>query len=593
MKRITLLLVGTLLSMSSFAQLQVSTTAENRRALLEEFTGINCVFCPAGHVIASNLKNTHSSNFYVMNVHVGSFANPNSGQPDFRTSFGTSLTGQAGVTGYPAGTVNRRVFSGLGQTAGGTAMGRGNWTNATTQIRQVSAYVNIAVEAEVDEQTRQLRVITQYYYTDDSGLPTNKLNVALLQNGVEGPQTGGSNYNASNIMPNGKYVHNHTLRHFLTGQWGVDITNTTQGSTATDTFYYTIPASLSGIPYDLSNLEVVAFIAEGQQEIINVGGAGVSVTNHANSLDAVLMELPTINDQCPGVVNQTMWVKVKNMGANTITALDFDITANGNSVSTYNWTGSMPYGQVLYINIPSFTFTANTSTNLVVNIDAVNAVVDDVTTNNSATRSFGTATTVNTTDITIKITLDRYGDETSWTLKNSAGVNVGVSPTYTSATANGAYPQPDINLTLPNDCYTFEILDSYGDGMCCAYGNGKYEIWADGVLIPGMSGANFTSSDIKKLTIDAIITTVEEVEELNTVRIFPNPAHSEFVLEFGQQVENGLINIIDLQGRIVRSENVAGVDFHKITVSNLPNGLYMVEIQADGQRIIEKLSVLK
>ena len=44
------------LCLISTGQTIVSTTPENKNAILEEFTGIYCVFCPDGHLIANNLK---------------------------------------------------------------------------------------------------------------------------------------------------------------------------------------------------------------------------------------------------------------------------------------------------------------------------------------------------------------------------------------------------------------------------------------------------------------------------------------------------------------------------------------------------------
>merc|ERR1739844_174156 len=41
--------------------------------------------------------------------------------------------------------------------------------------------------------------------------------------------------------------------------------------------------------------------------------------------------------------------------------------------------------------------------------------------------------------------------------------------------------------------YTFTIYDSYGDGICCGYGSGNYDVTFDGVLIA--SGGDFGSSE--------------------------------------------------------------------------------------------------
>lgn len=199
------------------AQTFVSTTPQNKKVILEEFTGVNCVYCPQGHTIANNIKNANPDNVFLINIHVGNFATPGAGQPDFRTSFGTAIANQSGLTGYPAGTVNRTVFSGLGMATGSTAMGRGNWTNASNQILGQSSYVNVAVQGQINAQTNELTVTVETYYTGSSPVATNKLNVALLQNNTLGPQTGGNMGN--------NYNHMHRLVHMLTGQWGTDINN--------------------------------------------------------------------------------------------------------------------------------------------------------------------------------------------------------------------------------------------------------------------------------------------------------------------------------------------------------------------------------
>ena len=96
----------------------------------------------------------------------------------------------------------------------------------------------------------------------------------------------------------------------------------------------------------------------------------------------------------------------------------------------------------------------------------------------------------NGTDVTLSITLDNYPEETSWTLTNDAGATVESGGTYGS--------QPDgstvtFDFCLVDDCYTFTILDAYGDGICCSYGNGSYSLTQGGTTLA--SGSTFTSSE--------------------------------------------------------------------------------------------------
>ena len=78
--------ISSILLFSQAAQSQsiVSTTPENKNAVLEEMTGIYCTFCPDGHVIALALKAANPNDVVLVNVHVGGYADPGtSGDPDF------------------------------------------------------------------------------------------------------------------------------------------------------------------------------------------------------------------------------------------------------------------------------------------------------------------------------------------------------------------------------------------------------------------------------------------------------------------------------------------------------------------------------
>ena len=95
------------------------------------------------------------------------------------------------------------------------------------------------------------------------------------------------------------------------------------------------------------------------------------------------------------------------------------------------------------------------------------------------------------TDVTLSLTFDNYPEETSWTL---------VDATNATIASGGTYPnQPDGStitqvFCLEDGCYDFTINDSYGDGICCSYGNGSYSLThANGTVL--VSGASFTSSE--------------------------------------------------------------------------------------------------
>ncbi len=384
MKKTFTLLTTLSLSFALFSQTFVSTSAENKNVVLEEFTGIHCGYCPDGHVVAQGISSNNPGDVVLVNIHVGSYAAPNAGEPDFRTSWGDGIKNQANVSGYPAGTVNRHDYTSQGwDQSGGTAMSRGNWSDASNDILSNGSYVNVAAQSSIDVSTRELTVNVEAYFTG-TGTGADKLNVFLLQNNVEGPQSNGAVYNPSAILPNGNYNHQHMLRHLLTGQWGDDITTTTSGSFYSNTYTYNIPNDLNGVAYDLFNMEVVVFVADDQQEIISgnkssmsfIVPPGVSLTDLEASTS---MTLPS--SYCTDSI--TPEITVLNNSTIAVDTFDVSYTLNSNS----------PVSQTIYSTLaPSASTTITFPTTAMpygantiyydVNLDNSTTLVDSISGNN-------------------------------------------------------------------------------------------------------------------------------------------------------------------------------------------------------------------
>ena len=78
-----------------------------------------------------------------------------------------------------------------------------------------------------------------------------------------------------------------------------------------------------------------------------------------------------------------------------------------------------------------------------------------------------------TNEITISITLDNYPEETSWDIQNANNVVVASGGTYGNMPDGSTL---NIDECLADGCYDFTIYDTYGDGICCGYGNGSYTV---------------------------------------------------------------------------------------------------------------------
>ena len=408
-----------LTSFAAFAQLPVNTTAENRNVVLEEFTGVNCPYCPDGHRLANQLAASHPGDVFLINIHVGSFATPGAGQPDYRTSFGTAIDGQANVAGYPAGTINRQDFSPTYTQNGGTAMGRGDWDEAAGIVLSDASYVNVALDAVLDAVAMTLTVDVEVYYTA-AGAAQNNLNVAVLQNGIAGDQSGASSY-PQMVNPDGTYNHQHMLRHLMTGQWGDVISTTAAGTLVSRSYTWNIPADINSIPVEIADLEVVAFITEGQQFIVSGNHGPINYVNLPYQRNAIMQSLSSETAVCDSEVNPE--VAFRNFGNDTITSVDFSYDINGSGVMTHTWNGTLPpssWGTT--ISLPAISFVDNGTNTLNVNITSVNGAADQDPSDNTGSQS-GIAVFQNSGRGGLRLVMrqDQYGNEITWEIRDDQG----------------------------------------------------------------------------------------------------------------------------------------------------------------------------
>ena len=238
----------------------VSLVPTGRNVLLEVFTADGCGSCPQGDRTANELAAANPGRVNVISIFTGMYSSDT-----YTTQFGSALANQSNLAGYPQGTVNRHIFSGSG-----TAMYRQNWATSADQILSLTSPVNMAAEGTLDWTTRTLNIRVQLYYTADQAVTSNALNIAIIQDNIMGPQSGGYNYNPTQ-MAGDEYNHKNMLRHLITGQWGDTIHTISQGTLVEKTYQYVIPEQLgspNALNAVLQDLRFIAFVCEGNQEVL-------------------------------------------------------------------------------------------------------------------------------------------------------------------------------------------------------------------------------------------------------------------------------------------------------------------------------------
>jgi len=567
MKKTLLLLVAAMLT-TMFASAQVtdtivSTTPSNKNVVLEEYTGVNCTWCPDGHKRANQLKASHPGRVCLINIHQGSFA-----ANTYTTQFGNALANQTGLDGYPAGTVNRHVFSGSV-----TALGRGDWASAANTILNQSSPVNIGAEATIDWSTRTLNVRVQLYYTAAQTVTSNALNVAIMQDNVLGPQVG-KEKNPDQVVGD-QYMHMHMLRHLITGQWGETIDNLAVGNLVEKNYEYVIPEQLgspNAIDALLEDLTVVAFVCEGHQEVLT----GIEVPIQHNNVPAIGGRILRVIDNgdlsCANTASTSF--DFRNLGSSAITGLNYSYTVNGTAF-TGSWTGNIAPKASAIITMPAITVNLNQNNTVQVEVTSIDGT--NVTTSPKSL-TFKKRVYTGGGNMVFNLKTDNYGSETTFKIFGPDGAVVlsGGPFSNTSTVHTFAFNPPAVG------CYRLEVYDQYGDGINAGYGSGYFEMLnGDGTRIFRDNG-NFGSQATYLIDV-SVPAGIEDVTMENTT-VYPNPATDVLTINSGSQVQR--VEIFNIQGQLVKAE--AG-DVHTISVKDLANGLYTLKLTTENGTSMHKI----
>ena len=616
---ITLLTLGLCTSAVMAQGIPVSQNASNRNALLEEFTGVNCGYCPDGHRIGDELVAANPGQVVAVNIHSGSFAPSN---PDFRIQNGESLDMTFSIGGYPTGVVNRAL--------GNATSGRSEWAGQVAPIITQTSYVNLGMQADWDITTNEATITLQAYFTDNSSASSERLHLYLLQDDIAGPQSGASS-NPSAVLPNGDYNHTKMLRNMFFGLNGITLPSNSSGSLFDTTFTVTIPdfyPSLSGntnVMTEIGKMNFVLFTTD--QNNRNVETAIKVAPNYTGltALDARAGSASVETPSCGWQVSPKF--QFDNVGQSPVTSLQLRYDINNGTEVTYTWNGQVDQFSSTEFTLPTYYYLPQPTNTITAEIIAVNGSADDVASNNIATSNFTSdASGYNTTSILLDLQLDNWGTEITWGVYDANGDFVPARDNISGTTYQSPISYPN-QLTSSNnqfyytinlnsfDCYSIVFEDSYGDGMD---GNGGGPVGSfsftdpttsaplltgsGGSIGSGSSAAFFTinatggSNALTDLTetTDSDNDGVTDLDELNLgsnpndpnsqptslddlanlgLSIYPNPSTGMINLESANRVN---YRVIDALGKVITSGSVEGSK--SLNLSSAASGIYTLSI---------------
>lgn len=538
---------------------KVSTSPTLRNFLLEEFTAIHCSYCPSAHEISKNLHAVFGERMQTIAVHVSSLAAPGESEIDFRTDMGEQWFSRLGGGGVPSGSINRFHFDGFcGE--GSYDINRSLWPQVIRSIMNDTAQVNLYAEASLDTLTRELTVQVELFYPEEVNYDFTTITVALTENFVRGTQSGGG--------ASSNYLHQHALRDLLTDVWGDTLTDLRKGEVISKTFKTKIPEKYNNKEPNLSNLEVVVFVSNPEEEIINSTSCLVLFPERRVSPSAELR----VTGISKYFSRTSIPVRVLNLGTDTLRSLKLSVDWGNEKYQPLVSGLAIPYGheEEVWFDLGDYQFSQVMKYRIVT--QEING--EPFESNLVSDHTFWPYE-VNTDSVQIKVKTTAKGSDLSWLVCDRGGEIIHESQPY----EEGQVCEETLLLPLEKGVvYSFEIEDAFLDGF------------SGGYTITDMAGEVIAKADYLGSYGDKVSFTRAEETAIapdlglrpSEIRINPNPVIQGQEVQFflGESLTRDVqVKVFDIQGRCVENQMILkGTTEFRVNTAGLIAGLYLVRL---------------
>jgi hypothetical protein len=207
--------------------------------------------------------------------------------------------------------------------------------------------------------------------------------------------------------------------------------------------------------------------------VYNQGGVGVEGSF------GVKLERPAIYDASISEVREPVGllcdtkfdpvVRLKNLGEAPLTDVQIEVQIDGGApVLTYLWNGFLAFGDSIDAILPQVTTPTGVHT-LTVTATQPNGQADENNANNAASSVYNASGQT----LKVRITTDNNGGETTWSIFDA---NFGLEASGGPYSDNTTVVETVCLSTAFGDQWSFFLFDSFGDGICCANGNGSWAL---------------------------------------------------------------------------------------------------------------------
>ena len=239
----------------------------------------------------------------------------------------------------------------------------------------------------------------------------------------------------------------------------INITNTIEPFSEAD-FQFSVPQDFSTI----GDYIVTGIVSHPDDEYTGNDTLNI-VLSKVQALDGAL-SIGQLAVACNEVLELN--AVVTNQGETTITEVEIEVVVNGMVVDVITATVDVPFQGAGSVAITIDDNLQQTNNDITLNLLGVNDQTDGDLINNSVTTT--TNLDSNYDIITLVINADNYPGETSWEIIDEATNQI-----IANGGVNGAGEafSEDICLNYAS-CFSLYVYDSFGDGICCGYGEGNF-----------------------------------------------------------------------------------------------------------------------
>lgn len=510
-----------------------------KKVLLEDFTATWTGFATRGFAVRDSIVNANGGNVIPVSLH---YTDP------LTTTQSEAIADTFGVSGFPTGMVDRKLFSGQSSIPIGTN-DWGYWVNSRLNLTPV---LSIAITSNYNTNTRlsNVHVKTTFnlaktgnmkvhlFYVEDSVInfsPTyNQQN--YYGNGCSFADPNNPYYNFPCVI-NG-FVFNNLFRYAsspVKGTGGIIPYNVAAGDTFSVNYAYTLPLS-----YNANKMKLVAFVSTSDNSVLNAESVPMFSCNCNLAASTVITHVTG-----PNCINGKIKVTING----TITSYPrFELyDAIGNLLSLYN----APVGTTTY------TFTNLTSGTYTVKVIDANGCCE-ITAGNKTIKCPAPSGGF------ISNNISATSAKVNWNVVNcNSGYQVQyrILGTTTWTTKTTTNTNRTLNGLMPSTIYQWKVATKCPNANPAVYSSySAIQTFTTPALREGVVKEN----DQSELSLSDLI-------------LYPNPVTDQLNLSFKSRFQVNTLLIVNMAGQIVLKKKIESEEAFvrlQLETSNLTSGIY-------------------